>query len=153
VNLRVPLALGRAAIARVPGLSEAVTDRIREAIESGLTGPIVTVDEGAGDGVLIVDRVRKSPARRPAIPAPTPPTSTCSCWRRRSASPTCMTAGVASSRAIRRTGSDSRARARSAVADRPRFRLTVDDRLARSAPWPDASVPRPDGRDPQDLGR
>jgi len=54
VNLRVPLALGRAAIARVPGLSEAVTDRIREAIESGLTGPIVTVDEGAGDGVRIV---------------------------------------------------------------------------------------------------
>ncbi len=54
VNLRVPLALGRAAVARIPGLSEAVTDRIRDAIESGMTGPIVTVDEGAGDGVRIV---------------------------------------------------------------------------------------------------
>ena len=54
VNLRVPLALGRAAVARIPGLSEALTDRIRDAIESGMTGPIVTVDEGAGDGVRIV---------------------------------------------------------------------------------------------------
>jgi len=54
VNLRVPLALGRAAIARVPGLSEATTDRIREAIEAGITGPIVHVDEGSGDGVRIV---------------------------------------------------------------------------------------------------
>jgi outer membrane receptor protein involved in Fe transport len=54
VNLRVPLALGRAALARVPGLSEATTDRIREAIEAGITGPIVHVDEGSGDGVRIV---------------------------------------------------------------------------------------------------
>ena len=54
VNLRVPIALGRAAVARIPGLSEAVTDRIRDAIESGMTGPIVTVDEGTGDGVRIV---------------------------------------------------------------------------------------------------
>jgi hypothetical protein len=41
-------------VARIPGLSEAVTDRIRDAIESGMTGPIVTVDEGTGDGVRIV---------------------------------------------------------------------------------------------------
>jgi hypothetical protein len=54
VNLRVPLALGQAALQRVPGLSEAATDRIREAIESGLTGPIVAVDEPSGDGVRIV---------------------------------------------------------------------------------------------------
>ena len=54
VNLRVPLALGRAALNRVPGLSEATTDRIREAIEAGITGPIVHVDEGSGDGVRIV---------------------------------------------------------------------------------------------------
>jgi hypothetical protein len=54
VNLRVPLALGRAALDRVPGLSEATTDRIREAIEAGITGPIVHVDEGSGDGVRIV---------------------------------------------------------------------------------------------------
>ena len=54
VNLRVPLALGRAALDRVPGLSEATTERIREALEAGITGPIVHVDEGAGDGVRIV---------------------------------------------------------------------------------------------------
>jgi hypothetical protein len=54
VNLRVPLALGRAALNRVPGLSEATTERIREAIEAGITGPIVHVDEGSGDGVRIV---------------------------------------------------------------------------------------------------
>jgi hypothetical protein len=54
VNLRVPLSLGRAALDRIPGLSEATTDRIREAIEAGITGPIVHVDEGTGDGVRIV---------------------------------------------------------------------------------------------------
>ena len=54
VNLRIPLALGRAALDRVPGLSEATTDRIREAIAAGITGPIVHVDEGSGDGVRIV---------------------------------------------------------------------------------------------------
>jgi hypothetical protein len=54
VNLRVPLALGRAALSRIPGLTEATSERIREAIASGLTGPIVQVDEGAGDGVRIV---------------------------------------------------------------------------------------------------
>lgn len=54
VNLRVPLSLGQAALKRVPGLSEAATDRIREAIENGLTGPIVEVDEPDGDGVRIV---------------------------------------------------------------------------------------------------
>ena len=54
VNLRVPLSLGRAALGHVPGLTEATTDRIREAIEAGITGPIVHVDEGSGDGVRIV---------------------------------------------------------------------------------------------------
>ena len=54
VNLRVPLALGRAALDRVPGLSEAAADRIREALEAGITGPILHVDEGSGDGVRIV---------------------------------------------------------------------------------------------------
>lgn len=54
INLRVPLALGQAALRRVPGLSEATNDRVREAIENGLTGPIVTVDEGSGNGVRIL---------------------------------------------------------------------------------------------------
>lgn len=54
VNLRVPLALGQAALARIPGLSEATADRIREAIQAGIRGPVVAVDEGAGDGVRVV---------------------------------------------------------------------------------------------------
>ena len=52
VNLRIPLSLGRAAISQVPGISEATSDRIREAIAAGIKGPIVEVDEG-GDGVRI----------------------------------------------------------------------------------------------------
>lgn len=54
VNLRVPLSLGQAALARIPGLSEATADRIREAIQAGIRGPVVAVDEGAGDGVRVV---------------------------------------------------------------------------------------------------
>jgi len=53
VNLRVPLALGRDALARIPGLSESLTDRLREALASGIKGPIVDVDDG-GDGVRII---------------------------------------------------------------------------------------------------
>ena len=52
INLRIPLSLGRAAISQVPGLSEATTDRIRDAIEAGIKGSILEVDE-AGDGVRI----------------------------------------------------------------------------------------------------
>jgi hypothetical protein len=55
VNLRVPLSLGRAAINRVPGISELTSERIREAIAAGIKGPIVQVDDdtGNGDGVRI----------------------------------------------------------------------------------------------------
>jgi hypothetical protein len=52
VNLRIPIALGRAAINQVPGISAATSDRIREAIAAGVTGPIVEVDDG-DDGVRI----------------------------------------------------------------------------------------------------
>ena len=52
INLRIPLSLGRAAISQVPGISEATSDRIREAIAAGIKGPIVEIDEG-GDGVRI----------------------------------------------------------------------------------------------------
>ena len=52
INLRIPLSLGKAAITQVPGISESTSDRIREAIEAGIKGPIVEIDE-AGDGVRI----------------------------------------------------------------------------------------------------
>lgn len=52
VNLRVPLSLGRAAINRVPGISDLTSERIREAIAAGIKGPIVEVEDD-GDGVKI----------------------------------------------------------------------------------------------------
>jgi len=52
VNLRVPLSLGRAAINRVPGISELTSERIREAIAAGIKGPIIQVEDD-GNGVKI----------------------------------------------------------------------------------------------------
>lgn len=52
INLRVPLSLGKAAINQVPGISESTSERIREAIDAGIKGPIVDIDED-GDGVRI----------------------------------------------------------------------------------------------------
>ncbi len=54
VNLRVPLALGRAALQRIPGLSDVTSERVREAIDNGLTGPVVAVDDHDGGGVRIL---------------------------------------------------------------------------------------------------
>jgi len=45
VNLRVPLAFGLMALDRVPGLSDDTVRRIREALDHGLTGPLVAVDD------------------------------------------------------------------------------------------------------------
>jgi hypothetical protein len=52
VNLRVPLALGRSALTHIPGLSESTAERIREALDSGIGGNILEVDDD-GDGVRI----------------------------------------------------------------------------------------------------
>jgi hypothetical protein len=52
VNLRIPLSLGRVALTQVPGISQATSDRIREAVAGGIRGPILDVDDG-GDGVRI----------------------------------------------------------------------------------------------------
>jgi hypothetical protein len=46
INLRVPLSLGRSAIDQVPGISEATSARIREAIAAGVKGAIVEVEDG-----------------------------------------------------------------------------------------------------------
>jgi len=55
VNLRVPLSLGRMGLDRIPGLSADNVSRIRQALDEGLTGPILAVDEdGEGNGVRIV---------------------------------------------------------------------------------------------------
>ena len=52
LNLRIPLSVGRAAFAQIPGISEATSDRIREAIAAGIKGPILDLVDG-GDGVRI----------------------------------------------------------------------------------------------------
>ena len=54
INLRVPLALGKSAIDGVPGLSDATSERIREAINAGIKGPILDVDDDDGSGVRVV---------------------------------------------------------------------------------------------------
>ena len=54
VNLRLPIAVGRFALDRVPGLSGDQVTRVRDALRSGLRGPVLEVDEGDGDGVRIV---------------------------------------------------------------------------------------------------
>jgi hypothetical protein len=54
INLRIPLALGRTALGGVPGLSEATTEQIREAISAGVRGPVFDVVDEKGDGVRVV---------------------------------------------------------------------------------------------------
>ena len=46
VNLRLPLAVGRLALDRVPGLSGDQVERAREALSSGMRGPILEVNDG-----------------------------------------------------------------------------------------------------------
>lgn len=54
VNLRLPMAVARLALDRVPGLSPDDAARVREALESGMQGAIIDIDDDAGDGVRIV---------------------------------------------------------------------------------------------------
>lgn len=53
VNLRLPIAVGRLALDRVPGLSGEQVERVREALAGGMRGPILQVDDG-DTGVRIV---------------------------------------------------------------------------------------------------
>jgi hypothetical protein len=54
VDLRVPISLGRFALARVPGLSREQISEVEEAVVSGARGPIFDVEDADGDGVRIV---------------------------------------------------------------------------------------------------
>ena len=53
VNLRLPIAVGRLALDRVPGLSGEQVDRVREALNGGMRGPVLEVEDG-DNGVRIV---------------------------------------------------------------------------------------------------
>jgi SHOCT-like protein len=50
VNVRVPVALGQAAIGYVPGISARDAERIREALAMGLVGQILEVTDDDGEG-------------------------------------------------------------------------------------------------------
>lgn len=54
MNLRVPLSLGKAVLGKVPGLSEATAQQIRDALDAGVTGSILDVAESSGDTVRVV---------------------------------------------------------------------------------------------------
>jgi hypothetical protein len=54
VDLRVPISLGRFALARIPGLSKEQIAAVEEAVVSGARGPILDVEDPDGDGVRIV---------------------------------------------------------------------------------------------------
>jgi len=53
VNLRLPIAVGRLALDRVPGLSGDQVERVRDAMRSGVRGPVVVIEDG-DDAVRIV---------------------------------------------------------------------------------------------------
>jgi hypothetical protein len=52
VNLRIPVALGRMALDRIPGLSGSNADLVRLALAEGRSGTLLHIDE-EGDGVRI----------------------------------------------------------------------------------------------------
>ncbi len=54
VNLRIPISLGRFALARVPGLSKEQIAEVEEAVSSGAHGSILDVQDADGDGVRII---------------------------------------------------------------------------------------------------
>jgi hypothetical protein len=54
VDLRIPISLGRFALARVPGLSKDQVNEVEQAVMSGAHGPILDVQDPDGDGVRIV---------------------------------------------------------------------------------------------------
>ena len=53
VNLRLPIAVGKLALDRIPGLPAEHVSRVREALLSGYRGSVLEVDDD-GDGVRIV---------------------------------------------------------------------------------------------------
>jgi hypothetical protein len=55
VNLRLPLAVGRYALDRVPGLSGDQVARVREALTSGMTGPVLVVDDENGSVRIVIE--------------------------------------------------------------------------------------------------
>ena len=53
VNLRLPLAVGKLALDRIPGLSGDQVERVRAALATGAIGPILEVED-EGESVRII---------------------------------------------------------------------------------------------------
>lgn len=53
VNLRIPIGFVDTALRFVPGLAGDQSERIRDAVRAGVTGPIIDVEDPDGDSVLI----------------------------------------------------------------------------------------------------
>ena len=53
VNLRIPIGFVDAALGFVPGLGGDQSERIRDAVRSGVVGPIIDVDDPDGGSVVI----------------------------------------------------------------------------------------------------
>ena len=55
VNLRLPVSLGRYALDRVPGLSAEQVNRVRQALDSGMRGPVLAVDDEHGSVRIVIE--------------------------------------------------------------------------------------------------
>jgi hypothetical protein len=55
VDLRLPIAMGRMALDRIPGLSGEQVERVREALSSGMHGPILSVDDGENTVRIVIE--------------------------------------------------------------------------------------------------
>jgi len=55
VNVRLPIAVGRLALDRVPGLSGDQVDRVREALGTGMRGPVLEVDDGDNQVRIVLE--------------------------------------------------------------------------------------------------
>ena len=55
VNLRLPVSLGRYALDRVPGLSGDQVTRVRQALDSGISGPVLAVDDEHGSVRIVIE--------------------------------------------------------------------------------------------------
>jgi hypothetical protein len=55
VNLRLPIAVGRLALDRVPGLSGDQVDRVRDALSSGMLGPVLEVEDGENTVRIVLE--------------------------------------------------------------------------------------------------
>ena len=53
MNLRIPIGFVDTALSFVPGIGGDQSERIRQAVSSGVIGPIIDVEDPDGDGVLI----------------------------------------------------------------------------------------------------